>query len=53
VYDKLGDEVDCQRHTGHDMTKVEVMMRSKEIFNKWMNKPLGEKVILLRQQMNP
>jgi hypothetical protein len=35
------------------MTKEEVMMRAKGIFVKWMNKPMGEKVSLLRQQMNP
>lgn len=52
VYDKLGEEVEARSRAGNKMTDEEVMKRAQEIFQEWVVKPNGEKVILLKKQLN-
>jgi hypothetical protein len=49
VYDKLEDEMDQRKIKGDAMDQTEVMSRTKEIFNEWDGKSIGEKVKLLKQ----
>jgi hypothetical protein len=53
LYDKLGDEVEKRQTEGNPMEQQEVKDWAKEIFQLWMNKTIGEKVMLLWQQKNP
>jgi hypothetical protein len=50
VYNKMGEEMDQCKKESQPMSTEEVKQRTKEIFQEWMEIPLSERLILLKQQ---
>jgi hypothetical protein len=53
VYDRLGEEMQAKQRKQEEMGPEETMKRAQLIFQCWMDKPIGEKLQILRMQRNP
>jgi hypothetical protein len=53
IYDRLGEEMEEMQRECEEMGPEETMKQAKLIFQCWMDKPIGEKLQILRMQRNP